>query len=59
MGSRSPLEVEQNIAAAAKGPLSPAVIARIDEIAAMVPFRPFEKPFGLPFGREYKGPGQA
>jgi aryl-alcohol dehydrogenase-like predicted oxidoreductase len=59
MGARSVEEVEQNIAAVAKGPLAKEVLARFDEIAALVPFRPFEEPFGLPFGREYRGPGWA
>lgn len=58
-GVRSVAEVEKNVAAAEKGPLPKEVLKRLDEIAAMVPFRPFEEPFGLPFGREYHGPGQA
>jgi len=58
-GSRSAAEVEQNVAAVEKGPLPTDVLKRLDEIAAMVPFRPFEEPFGLPFGRPYKGPGVA
>ncbi|MBN1401108.1 MAG: aldo/keto reductase [Anaerolineae bacterium] len=58
-GARSQWEVEQNVAAAEKGPLPDEVLARLDEIAAMVPFRPFEEPFGLPFHREYAGPGHA
>jgi len=59
MGARSVNEVEQNVAAVEKGPLPAQVLARLDEIAAMVPFRPFEEPFGLPFCREYRGPGRA
>jgi len=59
MGARSSQEVEQNVAAVDKGPLSQEVLRQLDEIAAMVPFRPFEEPFGLPFGREYRGPGAA
>ncbi len=59
MGARSPEEVEQNAAAVKKGPLPPEILARLDEIANMVPFRPFEEPFGLPFARAYKGPGIA
>jgi len=59
MGARSVEEVEANVAAVGRGPLPADVLARLDEIAAMVPFRPFEEPFGLPFGRDYKGPGQA
>jgi hypothetical protein len=59
MGARSEREVEQNVASIEKGPLPADVLARLDEIAAMVPFRPFEEPFGLPFGRTYYGPGIA
>jgi hypothetical protein len=32
-------------------------MARLDEIAAQVPFRPFDEPASLPFGRTYRGPG--
>ena len=59
MGARSVEEVEQNVAAAEKGPLPREVLDRLDGIAAMVPFRPCEEPFGPPFGRDYRGPGQA
>jgi D-threo-aldose 1-dehydrogenase len=59
MGARSAEEVEMNVAAIDKGALDRDVIGQIDELAGMVPFRPFEEPFGLPFGREYKGPGLA
>ncbi len=59
MGARSRQEVEQNVACAAKGPLPSDVLGRLDEIAAMVPFRPFDEPFGFPWGRPYKGPGPA
>ena len=59
MGARSAEEVAQNVAHVAKGPLDADVLARLDEIAAMVPFRPFEEPFGLPWGGGYHGPGQA
>jgi aryl-alcohol dehydrogenase-like predicted oxidoreductase len=59
MGARSAQEVEQNVAAVEKGPLAEDILKRLDEIAAMVPFRPFEEPFGLPFTRPYRGPGVA
>lgn len=59
MGPRSKAEVEQNVAAVEKGPLAEDVLERLDEIAQMVPFRPFEEPFGLPFAWPYKGPGTA
>ena len=59
MGARSEKEVDLNVAAAERGPLPKPLLERLDEIAAMVPFRPFEEPFGLPFGRDYRGPGPA
>lgn len=63
MGARSPQEVEQNVAAVEKGPLPKDVLKRLDAIAAQVPFRPFEEPFGLGWllgqPRNYKGPGVA
>ncbi|MCY3771330.1 MAG: aldo/keto reductase [Gemmatimonadetes bacterium] len=58
-GSRSVEEVEQNVGYVASGPLSGTVMDRVREIADMVPFRPFEEPFGLPFTRAYRGPGMA
>ena len=58
-GVRSVDEIEMNVHAVAAGPLPQDVLGRIQEIADMVPFRPFEEPFGLPFGRTYKGPGWA
>ncbi|TVS15466.1 MAG: aldo/keto reductase [Gammaproteobacteria bacterium] len=54
-GVRSATEVEQNVAAAGRGPLSDGLLSRIAEIAAMVPFRPHDEPFALPFGRPYAG----
>jgi aryl-alcohol dehydrogenase-like predicted oxidoreductase len=59
MGARSVDEVEQNVRSVEKGPLSGDVLEEIQAIAEMVPYRPFEEPFGLPFRRAYKGPGQA
>ena len=37
------------------------LLSRLDEIAAMVPFRPFEEPMILPLSRprSYYGPGLA
>lgn len=57
MGARSAREVEQNVEAVEKGPLPPEILARLDEIAAKVPFRPFDEPAGLPLGTSYRGPG--
>jgi aryl-alcohol dehydrogenase-like predicted oxidoreductase len=58
-GSRSVAEVQANADAIAKGPLPADMLKRLDEIAAMVPFRPYEEPFGLPLGRGWGGPGVA
>ena len=58
-GARSPEELDANIDAVEKGPLPADIIKRLDEIAAQVPFRPFEEPFSMPFTYEYKGPGIA
>lgn len=60
MGPRSVAEVEANVKAVEAGPLPTDVLAQLQEIADMVPFRPFEEPFSLPFGRsEPKRPGWA
>lgn len=58
MGARSREEVEQNVAAVDKGPLPDDVLTRLDEIAGMVPFRPYCEPSGLPFTRPYLGPSK-
>ncbi len=58
MGARSMDEVKQNIEAAEKGPLPDDILTGLNEIAAMVPFRPYEEPFGLPFNRKYYGPAR-
>ncbi|MCL1856538.1 MAG: aldo/keto reductase [Kiritimatiellaeota bacterium] len=47
MGSRDVGEVEANVAAVEKGALPKDVLARLDEIAAMVPFRPYGEPFSM------------
>jgi hypothetical protein len=63
MGARSPQEVEQNVAAAEKGPLPDDVLKQLRKIAAKVPFRPYSEPFGLGWllGKPtaYNGPGVA
>ncbi len=58
-GARTPQEMEENLTAVEKGPLPVDLLGRLDEIYEMVPFRPYEEPFGLPFTREYRGPGPA
>jgi len=60
MGARSIEEVEQNIHSVNNGRLSDEILAELKKIADMVPFRPYEEPFGLPFGRKFHGgPGPA
>ncbi|MFO0965901.1 MAG: aldo/keto reductase [Gemmataceae bacterium] len=61
IGPKTAEQVEASVAAAAKGPLPPDILHRLDAIAAMVPFRPFEEPMILPFNnpRGYHGPGMA
>lgn len=59
MGPRSAQEVEGNVAAIAKGPLSADVLARLDQIHDLLPYRPYEEPFFMPLGRAYRGPGPA
>ncbi len=63
MGAKSAAEVEQNAAAANAGPLPMDMLRRLEEIAAMVPFRPFGEPFGIgwvlgnPAAFKGQGPG--
>ena len=56
-GPRSIAEVESSVSAVEKGPLPKDVLDRLDKVAQMVPFRPYEEPFLLPFGwDEFNGP---
>jgi hypothetical protein len=54
-GARSVADIEASAEAIERGPLSADILARLDAIAAMVPFRPHDEPFALPFGRAYAG----
>ncbi len=54
-GSRSEQEFMQNYAAVEKGPLPADLLKKLDEIYAMVPFRPSLEYFTLPFGNDCKG----
>jgi aryl-alcohol dehydrogenase-like predicted oxidoreductase len=49
-GVRSEAEIKQNMDIISKGPLPAKVLARLDEIYRLVPFRPTLEPFSLPFG---------
>ncbi len=56
-GARSVKEFEENYKVVEKGPLPADMLKRLDEIYAMVPFRPTYEQFALPFGVEHKGIG--
>ena len=59
IGCKTAEHLEASVAAVAKGPLPDDIINRLDEIAALVPRRPWEEPMILPFGKSYFGPGIA
>ncbi len=59
VGCKTMSQLETSVAHFTAGPLPGDVSARLDEIAAMVPGRPFEEPMILPFGKPYHGPGMA
>lgn len=59
IGCKTLSQLEASVAAVAQGPLPADVRGRLDEIAAMLPTRPFEEPMILPFGKDYFGPGIA
>ena len=56
-GVKSIDELEQNMRTIDAGPLSPSILKEIQSIAGMLPFRPYEEPYRLPFLSDYKGPG--
>ncbi|MCW5706893.1 aldo/keto reductase [Shinella sp.] len=57
-GARSVSEIEGNVAAVQGGPLPAGVLKQLDDIAAMVPFRPYDEPTVLPFSGSYLGPAE-
>lgn len=59
IGCKTAAHLESSVKAAARGGLPGDILRRLDEIAAMVPHRPWEEPMILPFGKNYVGPGIA
>ena len=59
IGCKTMEHLEASVAAVEKGPLPEDILVRLDEIAAMLPHRPYEEPMILPFGKSYQGPGIA
>jgi aryl-alcohol dehydrogenase-like predicted oxidoreductase len=61
IGPKTAQQVADSVRAVEQGPLPADVTHRLDEIAALLPYRPFEEPMILRFNRprEYYGPGNA
>lgn len=59
IGCKTVAQLEASVTAVEKGALPADILSRLDEIAAMVPNRPYEEPMILPFGKNYAGPGIA
>ncbi|WP_020469054.1 aldo/keto reductase [Zavarzinella formosa] len=61
IGAKTATQIEESVTAAAKGPLALDLLSEINQMASMVPFRPFEEPMILPFNKPdtYWGPGLA
>lgn len=59
IGCKTVDHLEASVAAVEKGGLPTDILSRLDEIAAMLPNRPYEEPMILPFGKNYVGPGIA
>lgn len=59
IGCKTIEQLETCVAAVEKGPLPGDVRSRLDEIAALLPYRPYEEPMILPLGKNYHGPGIA
>ena len=59
IGCKTTEHLDSCVAAARKGPLPEDMLNRLNEIAAMLPHRPYEEPMILPLGKNYVGPGIA
>jgi aryl-alcohol dehydrogenase-like predicted oxidoreductase len=59
VGCKSRQQLEESVAAANQGPLSDDIMAELNRIAKRLPYRPFEEPMILPFGKSYFGPAMA
>ena len=59
VGCKTIQHLQSSVEAVNKGPLPSDILTRLDEIAAMLPRRPFEEPMILPFEKTYSGPGIA
>ncbi|MEO0476965.1 MAG: aldo/keto reductase [Planctomycetota bacterium] len=59
LGTSKAKNLEAGVRDIEKGPLPEDLVSRLDEIAAMVPYRPFEEPMVMPMGKDYFGPGMS
>lgn len=59
LGTSKAKNLEAGVRDIEKGPLPDEFIERLNAIAAMVPYRPFEEPQVLPLGKAYYGPGMS
>jgi aryl-alcohol dehydrogenase-like predicted oxidoreductase len=61
MGARNAQELDQNVASIAAGPLPADILAKLDEIAGVLPCRPAGEPWGMGYRlscpNDFKGPG--
>lgn len=59
LGTSNAVHLAAGVRDLEKGPLPDELIERLNAIAAMVPYRPFEEPMVLPMDKPYFGPGRA
>ena len=59
LGTSNAAHLEAGVRDIDAGPLRGDIAARLDAVAARVPYRPFEEPMVLPLGKPYFGPGRA
>ena len=59
IGCKTIQHLESAVQAVQQGALPTDMLERLDEIAAMMPQRPFEEPMILPLNKHYTGPGIA
>ena len=59
IGAKTMEQLQTSLRFASAGPLPADILTRLNEIAAILPGRPFEEPMILPFGKNYTGPAMA
>ena len=59
LGTSNALHLQAGLRDMEKGPLTGELVEQLNDIAAMLPYRPFEEPMVLPIGKPYFGPGMA